>query len=800
MSIEREQLVLYADDECTPEEARLVEEALARSTEARGELARILRRRLMLAEAVASEGGRQDARPGARQRRRTPPPSKGSGSRMVAYVAAAAAVAAGMLVAILLVSGGTGTRRQSRVARTPRVPSPAGREGRSQAGPDHDRGLEKMLESAESFRAEHPDEFGRALSRYEKARDAARGTRFEALADAGVREVREEWKRAALAALSAAKSEGGKLAASGDVDGALAALREIPGGLASQVGYETRAEAERIKADAQRRLDDALASAERSLGSGDADGTRAALAEMERIRFADGRARMAARVESLRARIAGADETRKLAAVDGARRRLPGLLDEFDRLVAGGDYAGARERMEAAAADEALAPIKDTLAAVARVAKTLDERRGAIFAAARGLVGKKTALRTSKGLRRGEVEKIDGKGIILATKIIINGQVRGVNRYIVAWTDLDRQEEDRLAAGWKPAGAEGGMARTILAFGRGDVEAAGKALAAAGGHPLAGRIRRRIDERRLEELGALAAVAWRKIEGAAAKRKLSFEDRAALASKLAEFREKYGATEFAGSMAGEIAAIQKRLAEGTLAAGRHFLRLPDAIHAKTKFLNQEFVFYQPKGVKPFTKMPLFFFLHGINGRGNEIKKLWWGGGQFWKFADKHGLAMVVSQCALGDTTKSVAGKKGDGWWQSADLDLLLEHVASTYNIDRDRIYVTGYSMGAFGTWAWAIDSPQLIAAAVPVCGGGDPSCVDAIKNMPIWAFHGVNDTRVPPSRSQAMVDALKKAGSTRIRFTLQPNTGHSASALSKPEVYEWLVRQSRKGPLPVQRQ
>jgi predicted peptidase len=415
--------------------------------------------------------------------------------------------------------------------------------------------------------------------------------------------------------------------------------------------------------------------------------------------------------------------------------------------------------------------------------------------AARALMGKKIALRTPKGLRRGEVEKVDDAGIVLATKVIINREVRGVRRSTVAWTELAREDEDRFAANWRPAAVEGGMARAILALKRKNPDAAEKALASAGAHPLADRIRLRIDEHRLEKLGALAAVAWGEIERKAAKPKLAPEDRMAIGAKLEAFQKKYGRTKFAASAAGKIAALRERLAEGMLAAGTHFLKLPQEIHANTKFLNQEFVFYQPKGVDPYQKMPLLFHLHGISGRGNDIKRFWRGGRPLVEYAEKHKLPMVFPQCAQGDTTKSIEGKPGDGWWQSADLDLLLEYLASTYNIDRDRIYATGFSMGAFGTWAWAIDSPQLIAAAVASCGGGDAGRVGAIKNMPIWAFHGANDTRVPPSRSQVMVDPLKKAGSTKVRFTLQPNTGHSASAFGKPELYEWIVRQSRKGPM-----
>ena len=233
-----------------------------------------------------------------------------------------------------------------------------------------------------------------------------------------------------------------------------------------------------------------------------------------------------------------------------------------------------------------------------------------------------------------------------------------------------------------------------------------------------------------------------------------------------------------------------------LKPGVNVLKLPDKIHAKTKFLTQEFIYYQPKGLKPSEKAPLLFFLHGIGGRGNDINpwadRLSQKPREWFKYLDQHGIVTIFPQCALGDQSKSIAGKKGDGWWQPVDLSLLLLYVAKTYNIDKNRIYLSGFSMGAFGTWSWAIETPRTFAAVVPVAGGGDPKRVGVLRNVPIWVFHGAKDTRVPPSRSQVMVDALRKAGSNKVKFTIDPDKGHSASGFNKPELYEWLVKQKKK--------
>ncbi|HVV72765.1 MAG TPA: prolyl oligopeptidase family serine peptidase, partial [Verrucomicrobiae bacterium] len=130
--------------------------------------------------------------------------------------------------------------------------------------------------------------------------------------------------------------------------------------------------------------------------------------------------------------------------------------------------------------------------------------------------------------------------------------------------------------------------------------------------------------------------------------------------------------------------------------------------------------------------------------------------------------------------------------QQALLVALLDHICKTYKIDNDRVYLTGLSMGGYGTWRLAADHPERFAAVVPVCGAGNPADAEKLKNLPIWVWHGTEDPAVPFQRSVEMVDAIKKAGSTTIRFTTLEHVGHNCweAAYATPGLYEWLNEQT----------
>jgi predicted peptidase len=100
----------------------------------------------------------------------------------------------------------------------------------------------------------------------------------------------------------------------------------------------------------------------------------------------------------------------------------------------------------------------------------------------------------------------------------------------------------------------------------------------------------------------------------------------------------------------------------------------------------------------------------------------------------------------------------DRWWEPIELVALLDEIGSKYKVDADRIYVTGLSMGGFGTWRLAAYVPNRLAAIAPICGGGETYWTKQFAHLPVWAFHGAKDTGVSLERSQVMVDELKKNG------------------------------------------
>jgi predicted peptidase len=131
-------------------------------------------------------------------------------------------------------------------------------------------------------------------------------------------------------------------------------------------------------------------------------------------------------------------------------------------------------------------------------------------------------------------------------------------------------------------------------------------------------------------------------------------------------------------------------------------------------------------------------------------------------------------------------------WNAALLNELLDQAMSDYRVDPDRVYLTGLSMGGFGTWALAAAHPEKFAAIVPICGGGNTSDARKLAKLPIWVFHGAKDETVSPERSKSMVRAIQAAGGTP-KFTLYPDAGHDSWTVTydNPELYDWLLKQTR---------
>lgn len=195
----------------------------------------------------------------------------------------------------------------------------------------------------------------------------------------------------------------------------------------------------------------------------------------------------------------------------------------------------------------------------------------------------------------------------------------------------------------------------------------------------------------------------------------------------------------------------------------------------------KYLLYLPADYEKKDAWPLMLFLHGAGERGDNIERVKVHGPPKLIAAGKQFPFIVVSpQCPA------------NRWWQPEDLTALLDEVVEKYKVDKDRIWVTGLSMGGFGTWSLAAATPDRFAALVPICGGGDPIWARRFQHIPIWVFHGAKDPVVPLDRSTRMVEALKQAGGN-VKFTVYPEAGHDSwtAAYNDPALYEWLLAQKR---------
>ncbi len=204
----------------------------------------------------------------------------------------------------------------------------------------------------------------------------------------------------------------------------------------------------------------------------------------------------------------------------------------------------------------------------------------------------------------------------------------------------------------------------------------------------------------------------------------------------------------------------------------------------TKIVGCRYLLDLPRGCAVQERgWPLMLYLHGAGERGDDLE-----------LVKKHGPANVAeNQDDFPFILVSPQCPEGR-WWGNEILNALIDEITGQHAVDTDRIYLTGISMGGFGTWSLAIEHPERFAAIVPICGGGAPYVADRLKHVPVWAFHGARDDVVPPYESQRMVEAVQAAGGNA-KLTIYPEATHDAwtETYNNPELYEWLLRHRRTG-------
>lgn len=230
-------------------------------------------------------------------------------------------------------------------------------------------------------------------------------------------------------------------------------------------------------------------------------------------------------------------------------------------------------------------------------------------------------------------------------------------------------------------------------------------------------------------------------------------------------------------------------------------------------LLEKHVFTQGKASLPYRLMkpaghdgtkayPLVIFLHGAGERGSDNKAQFVHGIKDFASDEarkKHPCFLLVPQCPpeprrwveVDWSARSHTMPKEPS--EPARLVLaVIDQLRKDHKIDEKRIYLTGLSMGGYGTWDLIARRPDLFAAGLPVCGGGDPATAAKFVKVPIWAFHGDGDTVVRPERSREMITAIEKAGG-KPKYTEYKGVGHDSwtRTYGNKEVLDWLFAQKK---------
>jgi len=223
--------------------------------------------------------------------------------------------------------------------------------------------------------------------------------------------------------------------------------------------------------------------------------------------------------------------------------------------------------------------------------------------------------------------------------------------------------------------------------------------------------------------------------------------------------------------------------------------LPENISFDLKSINNHYLVIHNTD-KHKEPPPLLIFLHGAGERGTDISKLETGAGipptRFFDKEKNQPFLILAPQC-LPNT-----------WWDVDELNLWFDHISKTEKFDKKRIYLTGLSMGGFGTFKWVANNEPRFAAAASICGGWErknfkskPSGheLENLISVPLWVFHGDKDKVVPSWQSKNMVNLVKANGSNKIKFTLFESLGHAIWEevyVSNNQLYEWFLQHKSK--------
>lgn len=207
-------------------------------------------------------------------------------------------------------------------------------------------------------------------------------------------------------------------------------------------------------------------------------------------------------------------------------------------------------------------------------------------------------------------------------------------------------------------------------------------------------------------------------------------------------------------------------------------------NSETYSNQQHYLYYKPEAAyrNAEAKFPLLIFLHGLGEKGTDIN-----------LVKRNGPPKIVEK---GESMPFVivSPQTPVSSWKVEFIDEILEHAKKQPFVDPDKIYLTGLSLGGGGSWAYAVAHPDKINAVAPVCGWGSTGKACQMKDLPTWAFHGLEDTTIKPEQSINMVNAVNDCGGNA-QISLYQGVGHNSwsnayrtdNELHKPNLWQWLL-------------
>jgi predicted peptidase len=203
----------------------------------------------------------------------------------------------------------------------------------------------------------------------------------------------------------------------------------------------------------------------------------------------------------------------------------------------------------------------------------------------------------------------------------------------------------------------------------------------------------------------------------------------------------------------------------------------------------KYVLFVPHNYDSKKVYPVILFLHGSGESGTDGKA-----------QVNVGLGPAIKEREKSFPFIAILPQSQERTWQAGSKDAnralaILGEVEKSYKTDPQRVYLTGLSMGGYGTWSLAAVLPDRWAAIVPICGGGNPKDAAALKDIPCWCFHGDADKVVPVKQSREMIEALKTAGGMP-RYSEYKGVDHNSwdRAYGSTQLYEWLLKQKKAPP------